>query len=200
TFTETTIFTLTPVQANPSTAYVLDLNDPNHPEFAALTNPALAQHFDQLGAVRVDLDPPDAVAQRQFDVSVPAPANATLSDQFFATRVVSFRDYPDGFPRYELTAIDLAHLDQAHGVVVTDPVPTTVFPGLKIGGTFGLHRALECLGLISGWVSIGDYFGDKGGFVGGDSGPGGLLPFPIDQSAPQQFQLLVPCNQPVVVK
>src|SRR5262249_34229734 len=72
TFTETTIFTLTPVQANPSTAYVLDLNDPNHPEFAALTNPALAQHFDQLGAVRVDLDPPDAVAQRQFDVSVPA--------------------------------------------------------------------------------------------------------------------------------
>jgi hypothetical protein len=202
-FTEPTLVQLHPVKANPTVdelaAGARDINDPNDPDapkFAALTNPAVAEHFELFGAVQIELTPPDRVAQRRLDVSVPAPANATVEDQFLATQVVSFRSNPDGTPRYELTTVDTAHLD-ATGcaadpnacVVLTDE---SAFPGLTLGGTFGLIRAKECVAYLMGWMSSGDHFA-PGGYVG-SALYAPILPFALQPSLAFRFEVPVPCN------
>jgi hypothetical protein len=176
---------------------MLDLYDPEQPEFAALVNPALDPHIELLGAVRVDFDPPERTALEQYDVSVPyfeAPPDA-LEGQYLATQVVNFRKHADGTARFELTTVDTAHFDAERGLVVTDP---SVFPGLTIGGTFGLVRTVDCVGFVSGWATTGDHFGgDAAGWIGG--GFLGLLPFPIDNGQSRRFTIPVPCNEPVTI-
>src|SRR5262249_20719461 len=78
-------------------------------------------------------------------------------------------------------------------VVVTDP---GIFPGLITSGTFGVHKATECLAFATGFVSLGDHFND-GYLPGGVSGA--MLPFPVQSTEPVRFALPVPCNRPVQV-
>ncbi|MBI1817096.1 MAG: Ig-like domain-containing protein [Deltaproteobacteria bacterium] len=190
-FADTTIITLTPIEANPTIARKLALDDPNHPEFAALTNPDLGQHFQLLSGVRVDLDPPDTKAQRNYDVSVPAPADATADDQYLALQVISFRTDATGRPRYELTTIDTANFDATNHLVVTDP---GLFQGLTIGGTFGLIRAKECIAYLKGWTAIEDYVTPA--LVAGTFGQV-LIVVPIFISEPVTHTVPVPCNTPI---
>jgi hypothetical protein len=89
--------------------------------------------------------------------------------------------------------VDTAFVDLERQLVVTDP---SGFAGLTIGGVFGVHRAEECLGYVTGFVSIGDFFND-GYLPAGASGA--LLPFPIDQTEPVAFAVPLPCNTPIDV-
>jgi hypothetical protein len=190
-FADITIVTLTPIEANPTVPGKLALDDPNHPEFAALTNPDLSQHFQLLSGVRVDLDPPNTKAQRNYDVSVPAAADAMAEDQYLALQVINFRTDASGNPRYELTTIDTANFDATNHLVVTDP---GLFQGLTIGGTFGLVRAKECIAYLKGWTAIEDYATPA--LVAGTFGQV-LIVVPIFISEPVTHTVPVPCNTPI---
>jgi len=198
-FAQPTIVQITPIAAN---GVGLDLDDTTtHPEFAALTNPALADHLALIGAVHVDLTPAGTVAQKNFDVSVPASPDAAATDQYLAAQTVTFRTNPDGSPRYELTAIDTAHFsadacasDTSKCVVLTND---SAFPGLTLGGTFGLVRAADCLGYVVGWATTGSLLA-QGGYVGAALfAP--VLPFSMLTTVPTRFVVPVPCNQQVNV-
>jgi hypothetical protein len=191
-FEEATIVRVTPVEdaATSTTPGIIDLFDPARPDLAALTNPDLDPHLELVGAVEVTFEPVDRRANVQYDVTVPytdPPPNAEDS-QYAATQVIDFRG---GFA---LTMIDTAFFDAPTGRVVTDP---SVFPGLRIGGTFGLMRWKECVGYVTGFANIGDFFND--GYIASGAPFGPLLPVPIDASEPLEFQVPLPCNTAVPV-
>lgn len=185
-FPETTVFQLAPLSDNELAVFPQQDN----PEFTAL--------FTLLAGVRVDLTPPDRKAEVQYDVAVPAPPDASAEQQFIATQVVNFRG------QNELTMVDTAYFD-AEGCaarpelgcrIITDP---SLFPGLTIGGSFGLQRVEGCIGYVTGWVSTGDHSGlENGGFLGA-SGMNTMLPFPVDQGERLRYALPIPCNQPVEI-
>jgi RHS repeat-associated protein len=185
-FAQPTIVQITPITANGPGLSLAD-----YPVLTSLDQ----SKIELIGAVQVDLTPPGTVAQQNFDVTVPAPADATADDQYIATQVVNFRGLD------EQTMIDTATFDAAgcatdmqKCLVTTDD---SVFPGLTIGGTFGVQRAAECLAYATGWISIGDYY-NNGYVPGGDMGA--MLPFPVQVTEPVRFAVPLPCNQSVPVK
>lgn len=166
---------------------IIDLYDPENSDLAALrneTHPELDDWLEFIGAVRVDFDPSERVAAVQYDVAVPYPDAVAdpLSQQYAATRVITLRDV-DGVPGPdpELTMVDTAYYEPESERVITDP---SLFPGLTIGGTFGIHRFTQCVGYASGFTSTGDNTNlSAGGTLGGGLfGP--LMPFPIDSGKP----------------
>jgi hypothetical protein len=168
-------------------------------------NAALSEEFDQffemVDAVDVTFTPDDAEHQpkKAFDVSVPFSSSEELDPaafQYLATQVITFRNHPDGSPRYELTTVDTAHYDAVEGLVVSD---ASVFDGLLFGGSFGILRVKECVGYALGWASVGDYYGgEAAGWVGG--GMLGLLPSGLRDTAGNRFKIPIPCNTPVAIK
>ncbi|MFI5396218.1 MAG: Ig-like domain-containing protein [Candidatus Binatia bacterium] len=182
-FTQPTIVQITPITANG-----VGLNVADYPVLTSLDQSLI----ELVGAVRLDFV---GTAQRNLDVSVPAPADAAASDQYIATQVINFRGID------EQTMVDTASFDAASCtadpskcLVVTDP---GVFPGLTLGGTFGVHRTKDCLAYATGWISIGDQFNN--GYVPGGA-LGALLPFPVQVSTPVRFAVPLPCNRAVDVK
>jgi hypothetical protein len=182
-FAQTTIVRLTPIVANGAG---LNLTD-----YPTLTNLDQSK-IELIGAVQLDFI---GTAQRNLDISVPAPADAVAGDQYIATQVINFRGTD------EQTMVDTAHFDAAacaldpqKCLVVTDP---SAFPGVTMGGTFGVHRAKDCLAYATGWISIGDHFNN--GYVPGGT-LGALLPFPVQVSTPVRFAVPLPCNRAVDVK
>ncbi len=148
--------------------------------------------IELIGAVKLDFT---GTAQRNIDISVPAPPDAAAGDQYIATQVVSFRGVD------EQTMVDTAHFDAAgcalnaqRCVIATDP---GVFPGLLLGGIFGIHRATECLAFATGFVSLGDSFND--GYIPGGA-TGALLPFAVQVTNPVRFAVPVPCNMRISVQ
>jgi hypothetical protein len=89
--------------------------------------------------------------------------------------------------------VDTAFFDPERQLVITDPSP---FPGLVIGGTFGIQRAIACLGYVTGFVSIGDHF-NAGYIPGGLSGA--VLPAPIEQTGFTRFTVPLPCDHELEV-
>lgn len=182
-FAQTTIVRLTPIVANGAGLSLAD--------YPTLTNLDQSK-IELIGAVQLDFM---GTAQRNLDISVPAPADAAAGDQYIATQVINFRGGD------EQTMVDTAHFDAAacaldpqRCLVVTDP---SAFPGVTMGGTFGVHRAKECLAYVTGWISIGDHFNN--GYVPGGT-LGALLPFPVQVSTPVRFAVPLPCNRAVDVK
>ncbi len=176
-----------PVPGENETPGALDLTD-----FAALTNPDLVDFFELVGALRVTFDP-DVEAQIQYDVSVPAPGNASDQDQYIAAQVVNFRGID------ELTTVDTAQLDAdrcggdpATCIVKTDP---NLFTGLKFGGTFGLYRAEQCIGYVSGFASSGI----DGYAATTVAGLVQLKAFLL-QTEPTRYVVPIPCNTAVTVE
>lgn len=178
-------------------AGVLDLADATYDPYF---DPDLAVHAELIGAVAVEFEPSLGAGERTaapFDVAVPYPDPVGAPDAFryMATQFVNFRD------REELTMIDQAHYElearpggTTQDLVVTDP---SVFPGLSIGGSFGIFRFKDCVGFITGWVSTSDHFNtDQGGFVGGGLlGP--LLPMPVGNGERVRYAAPVACNEPL---
>jgi RHS repeat-associated protein len=189
-FLEPTLFQLTPIEPDPDVDGMLDLFDPSHPELQAFLNPILDPLSEYIGAVKVDLDPPDRVSAINYDVTVPVedPPVGAEQSQYFASRIVNFRGLD------ELTMIDTAFFEPDESLVVTDP---GIFPGLTFGGTFGLHRWKECMGFVSGWVNTGDNTNPGANVGGGLIAP--MLPFPIDTSERVRWTVPQPCNQPVEI-
>jgi hypothetical protein len=176
------------VQITPITANGVGLSLADYPVLTSLDQ----SKIELVGAVQLDFE---GTAQRNIDISVPAPPDADAEDQYIATQAVSFRG-PDEQTMVDTASFDAAGcaLDSRKCLVTTDPA---IFPGLTMGGTFGVHRANECLAYATGWISIGDHF-NNGYIPGGDMGA--ILPFPVQVTEPVRFAVPLPCNQPIRVQ
>ena len=122
---------------------------------------------------------------KQVDLSVPAPVDASSSDQYLATHTINFRGVD------ELTAVDTAFFDATNALVTTDPA---YFDGIRFQGLFGMVRTRACTAYVTGFVALGAQFTEA--YV-----PGGMsLPAPILNTDRTRFTVPVPCNQPVNVE
>jgi len=176
------------VQITPITTNGVGLSLADYPVLTSLDQGKI----ELVSAVQLDFE---GTAQRNIDISVPAPPDASAEGQYIATQVVNFRGFD------EQTMVDTATFDAAgcaldlrKCLVTTDPA---IFPGLTMGATFGVHRANECLAYATGWISIGDHF-NNGYIPGGDLGA--MLPFPVQATEPVRFAVPLPCNQPIRVQ
>lgn len=190
-FDQPVLVELQPIEdPSSTTGGVLHLDDPNRPDFAALSGLVNDPLFDLMGSLDVRLTPA-AEAAVQFDVTVPAPQDADVGDQYYALFIDEF----DG--SYILTPIDTAFFDEercladpAQCMIQTDPVD--YYEGLKIHGTFGIVRTTGCTGSIVGYT----YSTGTAGLVETDQHS---LMFRGEQNQPSRYTFPVPCNTPVTL-
>ncbi len=190
-FERPTLVEIQPIEASGSTTQgVLFLDDASRPEFAALEDLVNEPLFDLIGSVDLRLTP-NVEAAVQFDITVPALADADPADQYYAV----FTDDFDG--SYFLTPIDTAFFDDERCaanpedcIVQTDPVEG--YAGLTMSGTFGIVRSTGCTGSIVGYT----YQTTAAGLVETDQHS---LLFRSDGTKPDRYTFPVPCNTPVTL-
>ncbi len=175
-FPHPTLIQITPITM---TGVGLDLADYPYltevdPDFFALS-----------GAVKLDFE---GTAQRNLDITVPAPADATTDDQYLALQHINFRN------RDEMTLVDIASFDPANGMIVTGQA--SPFTLIIQQGVIGVVKALQCISFAKVVAFVGDLFNN--GYLSAVFGP--QLPFPLVAGVVNNLAVPVPCERPVQVQ